>query len=76
MSSHCPQCAICSHLDLDSIDDASSNHMRCRAFPAGIPTEILLNEHDHRQAYPGDLNIRFTFDDPEELHPLELASHI
>ncbi len=49
--------------------------MRCRAYPDGIPTEILLNKHDHREAYPGDLNIRFTLASAEELHPLELVSH-
>lgn len=47
--------------------------MKCRAFPEGIPAEILLNKHDHRQAYPDDRNIRFTFANPEDLHPLELA---
>jgi len=74
MTSHCPQCVICSHLDLQSIDDASIAPMRCRAFPHGIPTEILLNEHDHREAYPGDLNVRFTLDCADEMHPLELVS--
>lgn len=28
--------------------------MTCAAFPAGIPTAIILSEHDHRTPYTGD----------------------
>ena len=49
-----PQCAFCKHLRRD---DLSGN--RCGAFHAGIPAEVFLNEHDHREPYPGDNDVRF-----------------
>ena len=48
-----PICAGCVHLFGDLRDP------KCAAFPAGIPTEILLSRVDHRQPYPGDLGITF-----------------
>ena len=40
------QCVWCVHR---SADGAS-----CQAFPEGIPSEILHNEHDHRTPHEGD----------------------
>ena len=47
-----PQCHGCRHRD-------RRDPTRCSAFPTGIPLAIQLNEHDHRQAYPGDGGTRF-----------------
>ena len=44
------QCALCRHYNGDAT---------CAAFPDRIPREILSNQHDHRQPYPGDGGIRF-----------------
>lgn len=31
----------------------------CKAFPKGIPTEILASRHNHRRPFPGDHGIQF-----------------
>ena len=31
----------------------------CKAFPNGIPEEILKSEHDHRKPFKGDKGVRF-----------------
>ena len=45
-----PQCGACKHYDED---------LECKAFPFGIPDEILINKHDHTKPFPNDNGIRF-----------------
>lgn len=45
------QCVRCEHYRME--DDS------CKAFPGGIPQEILLGDFDHTRAYPGDNGVRF-----------------
>ena len=52
--SYVPQCLRCLHL-LPKAEDG----MRCSAYPNGIPSVILANQHDHRQPYKGDHGITF-----------------
>jgi hypothetical protein len=40
------QCVWCAHRGADGAS--------CQAYPDGIPTEIMLNEHDHTQPFEGD----------------------
>ena len=49
-----PLCFDCKHFDRDA-----RHEMRCKAFPAEIPPDILLWRHDHHEPYPGDNGIRF-----------------
>lgn len=50
-----PLCLDCKHLD----KKAPKGVMRCDAFSAAIPAEILMMKHDHHYPYPGDHGIRF-----------------
>jgi hypothetical protein len=47
-----PQCWTCKHFDKKS-------KATCKAFPEGIPSEILFNAFDHTKPYSGDHGIRF-----------------
>lgn len=51
--SHSVQCRNCLLFN-DDVDEAFT----CDAFPAGIPGPILLGEHDHLSAFPGDKGFR------------------
>lgn len=57
-----PICYSCVHLSVDGYE------MTCAAYPAGIPTEILESEVDHRQPYTGDNGIHFE-QDPDRPPP-------
>lgn len=56
MTTNIPQCSSCAHFKPDR---HGGNF--CDAFPElpGIPAAIILGEHDHRLAYPGDHGIRY-----------------
>lgn len=43
-----------------------SGELKCKAFPAGIPDEILDGKNDHRKPYPGDHGIVFSARDEDE----------
>ena len=45
-----PQCLRCKHWN---------GKGRCEAFPDGIPHEILTDEFDHKEPYPGDNGTQF-----------------
>lgn len=48
-----PICMECKHLLHDE------HKWACKAFPDGIPKEIIDSEVDHTRPYPGDHGIRF-----------------
>ena len=56
---HGLQCFICQHL----IDGTT-----CKAFPDGIPLEVLEGDHDHLEPIDGDHGIQFLAD-PGRVHP-------
>lgn len=47
MSYSVPDCFDCAHLT-----DAAIGFLKCKAFPAGIPREIIYGERDHTTPYP------------------------
>ena len=58
-----PVCGNCKHLYPEDRKKMSMyrtvRHFRCNAFPKGVPYEILMWKHDHREPYKGDNGIRF-----------------
>lgn len=45
------QCLACNNLN--------NNMITCKAFPKGIPEEILIGKFDHTLPFKGDRGIRF-----------------
>jgi len=48
------QCLLCEHF-ISGIE----GHYICKAFPNGIPDELVFNEHDHTKPYANDNGIQF-----------------
>ena len=46
----CSQCIECKNYEM---------MLSCRAFPDGVPEDILTGEHDHTKPYKGDNGITF-----------------
>lgn len=45
---------------------------QCEAFEGQIPTEILVNEFDHRTAHPDDNGLRYEAEAPDISHPVDV----
>ena len=48
-------CNTCRHV----IGSFAALHPKCRAFPDGIPIEIIHAYNDHKTPYPGDNGIQY-----------------
>jgi|WetSurMetagenome_2_1015567.scaffolds.fasta_scaffold318172_1 hypothetical protein len=48
-----PKCLQCEHFN------GKLFNWNCKAFPKGIPDEIISKGFDHRKEFPGDNGIRF-----------------
>ena len=50
-----PNCMSCEH----AIELNTTGKSTCKAFPMGIPHELIHGELSHKTSYPGDHGIRF-----------------
>ncbi len=65
-------CLLCKHLEPDRGHWYWPSHPACRAFPEGIPDEILLGGFDHRKPHrPGE---RFLFEPADWVSEVDIAS--
>ena len=54
MTTLASQCAACKHLNRDIV-----NRNVCKAFPNGIPDDVLWNLRSHQESIDGDSGIVF-----------------
>jgi len=59
------QCSDCKHRTV----------LRCKAFPDGIPKELLNGRWDHREPYPGDNGFLYEPSDPMKPYPAPYAKN-
>lgn len=53
------QCSLCKHF----LEYSKKYHAYvCRAFPTGIPEDVLWNERNHADPIPGDRGYRWELD--------------
>ena len=48
-----PLCMVCAYYK------RGGEGVACKAFPAGIPLNVLVNEEDHREPIVGDNGVQF-----------------
>lgn len=61
MTSIISQCVLCKHL--------RPGEYSCKAFPTGIPENVLLNQTDHRRPVEGDKGVRWSPTSVDTQHP-------
>jgi len=54
MTSIASPCSSCKHFD-----NAIKDRNVCKAFPEGVPTEIIWGSHGHRSPFKGDHGFRW-----------------
>ena len=54
-----PNCIDCLYFGEDTDKSRKTDRPACKAFPKGIPDEILNAEVLHDKSYPGDNGIRY-----------------
>lgn len=60
------QCMFCQHFD-ESVREQNL----CKAFPEGIPQEVMLNQVDHRHPVAGDEGVRWKPRKKGNRHPMK-----